>query len=382
MCISKWMLFKRPTPPPSEFVEWCKKEPDVKPTVLSLDQFMRDHKNLPDQNKLVDDFIAEVHSRIQAGTAHVQLNKGMTRQEIKICGEKAFWERGIYHLDIAQGISGILAIENISIHRLNIDNISEFPVRMHLECCNIGSLSIGRRELYSGCIELECVNTNIGRLEMKETPLHSLNMVGGCILGIECPPPGEKSPVSGDVTFTNVFFPRNTNDCFLSGAQAYRSFRHHLMVLQNIQAANLIRSVELAVERETDYGMNKLLSWVYELFSDSGSSTWRPIAWLLGLFVISTLAIFWTGGTAQGLPDAAIYSGWRSVLVEPDSSAWQAAYLAFQPVINPLGMFSSKALLVPKNGWIVALLMVQGLLSPILIALFIFSVRRRFRLHG
>jgi len=376
------MLFKRPSPPPSKFVEWCKKEPDVKPPVLSLDQFMRDHRNLPDQNKLVDDFIANIHSNIQTGTTHIQLNRGMTRHEIKICGEKASWEQGIYHLDITQGISGTLTIENISIHRLNINNDSGFPVVIHLEGCNVGTLSVSRPKADSGCIELVCVNTNIGKLEMKETSLHSMDMTSGCILGLSCPPPGSKNPISGDISFVNVFFPRNTKDYLLSGAQAYRSLRHHLTSLQNIQAANLIRSAELAVERESDYGTNKWLSRLYELFSDFGSSTWRPIAWLFGFFVVSSLVIFFTSGAVQGIPDAVIYSGWRSALIKPDDNLFRTVYLASQPIINPLGIFSPKALLVPKNGWIFTLLLFQGLFSPVWIALFIFAVRRRFRLHS
>ena len=377
-----YSILKRSSPPSHKFVEWCRQIPTVIPGPIKLDEYFRENRSEPDQDKILNSFLEKIHASIQDGIASVDLNRTMTRQEIKICGEDASWDRGLHRLQITQGVSGSFTIENLSIRECFINNKSGYPIIIYLNSCNIFKLTVNTDYNCDGEIEVHCKDTNIGHLEMREAVLNSLIMDGGCILNITCPPPGAKSPIIGDVSFANVFFPRNTKDFLLSGAQAYRSFRHHLMTLQNIQAANLIRSAELSVERETDLGMNKLLGRLYEVFSDHGSSTWRPIAWLLSFFFISFFGIFFVSGAVQGIPDEAMYTGWRSMLIEPGCNVWQALYLAFQPIINPLGIFSSKTFLVPKSGWIAALLMLQGLLSPVLIALFIFAVRRRFRLNG
>ena len=379
----KCHLLKRQALPSREFVEWCREVPTIIPNQMQLDQFIRErNKSEPDQNKLIDSFVENVHSAIQGGIASVSLNQSMTRPEIKLSGGKASWDKGLHQLHITHTISGNFTIENVSIRELSIDITSPDSVAIQLNRCNIARFSLDKSQRIGGPVKIVCKNTNIGFLKMQENAVRSLKMDGGCILDIACPPPGAKSPITGDVAFSNVFFPRNTEDYLLSGAQAYRSFRHHLMTLQNIQAANLIRSAELAVERESDRGMNQYLGLLYEWFSDYGSSTWRPLAWLTGAFLLSLSAIYCSNGATQGLPDSAMYAGWRSVLIEHDGNVWQALYLAFQPIINPLGIFSSKALLVPRHGWLAFLLMVQGLLSPVWIALFIFAVRRRFRLHG
>jgi len=375
-------LLNRPTPPSHEFIDWCQEVQTVIPAPMKLDDFFRNHRDEPDQDKVLNIFLENIHGTVQDGIASVDFNQTMEAGQIVISGGEASNDHGLFRLCITQGVNGEFIVEDVSIRQLWIDNKSGYPIKIHLKRCWISTFALKRTERSTAQVEVRCDSTLIGHLEMQEGSLHSLIMDGGCILDVACPTPGEKSPVSGDVSFTSVFFPRDTKNYLLSGAQAYRSFRHHLMTLQNIQAANLIRSAELAVERETDHGINKLLGKLYELFSDHGSSTWRPIAWLLGFFFISFLVVFCVGGTVQGIPDGSMYTGWRSVLIEPGGGVWQALYLAFQPIINPLGLFSAKAFLVSKNGWIAFLLMVQGVLSPVFIALFIFAVRRRFRLHG
>jgi hypothetical protein len=48
-------------------------------------------------------------------------------------------------------------------------------------------------------------------------------------------------------------------------------------------------------------------------------------------------------------------------------------------VLNPLGIFGTKGAVVANSGWLAIWLFVHGLLSALFIALFIFAVRRRFK---
>lgn len=339
--VMKYNLFKRVALPPRKFVEWCRQAPTNIPQPMSLNQFMREHKNESDQKKLVALFVKQVNSSIQGGIASADFNQALDTGPIIIRGKKDSGEQGFFRLNITMGIRGEFIVEDVSIRELRVDNKSGNPIKIHLKQCHISKFILDNKpDNDAAPVEVRCDNTSIGCLEMHEDAVRSLIMEGGCVLDITCPAPGKKSPITGDVAFSNVFFPRNTKDYLLSGAQAYRSFRHHLMNLQNIQAANLIRSAELAVERETDQSMNKCLGLLYEWFSDHGSSTWRPLAWLLGFFLVSFSIIFCVNGAVQGLPDEAMYAGWRSALIEPGGNIWKALYLAFQPIINPLGIFS------------------------------------------
>jgi hypothetical protein len=178
-----------------------------------------------------------------------------------------------------------------------------------------------------------------------------------------------------------VFLPRVPHKYLITGPQPYRNLRSHLRKLENSQAANFLNSAELAMERHTDRRTNRLLSRLYELFSDYGGSTLRPVLWLLALWCISFVMVFAADG-AQCVTGVD-YTGWREVLKEPGYSgrAWKALVLSGQQIGSPLTLLGAKTLLVPTTWWLAGWSVVHSLLSVILIALFLLAVRRRFKMQ-
>jgi len=236
--------------------------------------------------------------------------------------------------------------------------------------------------------------------------VHRLDMRGGCVLNILVPAPETTNPLTGSIAFTGTFFPENRNDYLLEGPQPYRNMRHHLHAIENAQMANKFHSLELAVEREDDTLANKIFSNLYKYFSDYGASTLRPIGWWVGILISFSLLVFSVNGAVRGNSDDAIYTGWKTAFLvnceetkgdgvfEPRLSsrkpvcvdtvskrAIRSMYLSIQTMLNPLGIFSTKNVATTSTGWLLPLLLFQGLLSAVFIALMIFAIRRRFKMQ-
>lgn len=222
-------------------------------------------------------------------------------------------------------------------------------------------------------------NCKIGTLEI--TNAHQIHMEGGCVLNIQVVAPGNSNPLTGSVNFSNTFFPRNKFEYLLASAQPYRNMRHHLRAIENGHMANLFHSAELAVERADDPFFNKLLSYLYEKLSDFGSSALLPLTYWFGLLIVTAMVVYIFDGAVPAFEDdKGVYTGWRQGLIE-GSEFTKALYLSFRSMINPLGLFGTKELLIPANGKLVMLLSLVGLISVTLLTLFILAVRRRFKMQ-
>ena len=135
------------------------------------------------------------------------------------------------------------------------------------------------------------------------------------------------------------------------------------------------------MEREDDSWTNWFVSHLYEGMSDFGSSVLRPFLWLLLLYSVSVCAIFYSGGAE--VPPLSDLVGWQRTLIDPAwGEYWRAFYLALQPVVNPIGIFGPKWLLIPRYSELAAWLSLHGFLSLILLALLIFAIRRRFKIQA
>lgn len=278
----------------------------------------------------------------------------------------------IEYLYVTQAVR--LRLVNLSIGVLQINSSS---IQVELEKCDVAQLLVSEHRA-----ELRTKQTNIGVLHLRPDSLQHLEMIGGCLLNINCPSPGERNPFTGTVSFSSdVFFPRDRHRYLLKGPQPYRNLRHHLMDLENAQMANRIHSAELAIERDDDSPLNQAISRLYELFSDFGSSTLRPLVWLVALAVVSFFSTYLTSGTTLALrPDQ--YVGWQSIFSRTDyvGDVFKALYLSIQPIANPLGIFAKTPLLIAKSPWLALWLSFQGFISVVLIALTIFAIRRRFKI--
>lgn len=368
----------RSVPPPKRFVEWCRQGMSPPADQLSLREFLDEERKKDlqgwNQETLTDQFFETINKNLREGKASaVAINHHLPAKEYKISGKRNDYEGVLTHLEMSVQPRGGLTIENVSIGHWRITKLG---VAMDIKNNNIATLYVP--EGIHAHLTIE--NTNIGTIKVEHNAVAHLDMRGGCILNLECPPPGTENPFTGSVSLSNVFLPRCTEKYLLEGPQPYRNLRYHLRSLENAQTANLVHAAELAVERKTDTKTNKLLSMLYELFSDFGSSTLRPLVWLGALLVFSALIIYTRDGAV--LTDQ-MYAGWQSVLQEQnhEGRVLRSAVMALEPVISPLSIFTSKALLVPKDVWMAIWSGFQRIFSVIFIALFVLAVRRRFKMQ-
>jgi len=298
-------------------------------------------------------------------------------REYEINGSGATLDKYVQSLVIQTAIR--LVLSEVSIKELHVNVAGGVTIRA--TNCNIAQL---RNDVLNASTEIRLYQSNVGTLRLRSGALSHLEMWGGSLLNVDCPPPGGGNPFTGTVSFTkNVFFPRRRNSYILPGPQPYRNMRYHLRSLENAQMANLIHSAELAVERGDDSRMNRILSHLYEWMSDFGSSALRPLVWQGVLFVLSFSLILSSDGAVHASQDpTSELVGWQQVLIDPRWGACaRAAYLALQPLVNPIGIFGPRSLLVPRFPWLAVWLSVAGILGIILLALFIFAIRRRFKIQ-
>lgn len=352
-----WHYKKRPT---REFVEWCRGNP---PTTTKIFNAREIHEAIA---------LLKRHSQ----PIEITIDRTLGAETLVLDGGGIDYRNCITKLTIPDTTIKNLSIENVAIGSLSLE-IKTLQV-------TIRNSAISRLRLLYGGVVLE--NCNIGTLALVGHPqgligTHELTVSGGCILDIECPAPWTPSPFQGPASFSNVFLPRNPVDYLIKGPQPYRNVRSHLRKLENSQGANLFHSAELAMERKTDSRANKVLGFLYETFSDYGSSTLRPLAWLVGLWYLSFLVIFLTDGATQ--VTGVDYSGWRAVLQEADcwGRFWRAMVLSLQQISSPLTILGAKTLLVAKYTWLASWSVIHSLLSVVLIALFVLAVRRRFKMQ-
>ncbi len=353
---------------------WCRSEPPK--AVGNNLNWSRNNATSP----AFDQHLKEVAAGIKKGMAgswqiSEAIPAGIFHLNVDMCSQDFV----LSNLSIGNpGPLGVLVIRGIRVWNVSLYWQGSTPHTdpIVFENCEIANLNMH----HDSRVSLK--NTSVGNLII--TKAHQIHMQGGCVLNIQIPAPGNETPLTGSVSFSNTFFPRKRGQYLLSGSQPYRNMRHHLRTIENGHMADLFHSAELAVERQDDTFINRLLSHAYELFSDFGSSALRPLLWWLLLFVLTVAIIFHADGAVQAFASDDYYQGWRSSLL--DSNTWYAdllrsGYLAFRSMINPLGLFGVRELLAPVTGWLVIYLSFAGLLSVVLITLFVLAVRRRFKMQ-
>jgi hypothetical protein len=152
-----------------------------------------------------------------------------------------------------------------------------------------------------------------------------------------------------------------------------------MLKLENNPMVARFHSLEQRLERQYAGRFDNLISRFYGILSNFGSSTIRPVLWFLGLFAITFLVALWRGAT--GAPSSELI-GWQTGLVGNSLGAClrRAFTLTAQSTLNPLGIFGTKGAVVAQDGWLALWLTLHGLFSAILVTLFVFAVRRRFKI--
>ncbi|MEX3016362.1 hypothetical protein [Gymnodinialimonas hymeniacidonis] len=145
------------------------------------------------------------------------------------------------------------------------------------------------------------------------------------------------------------------------------------------EIAHLARGHELAIEQSTTRGLYGLWLRLWGLTSDHGLSPGKPLAWLLGLFLLNTLMIC-LSGSELGLSNDQL-AGWRTNLNDGShaDSLERAIVSSFEGLTSPLGVVSGRRLVIPSNNFAAGFQVFYGFSALGLISLSVFSVRRRFK---
>ncbi|MDH5328254.1 MAG: hypothetical protein OEZ68_22100 [Gammaproteobacteria bacterium] len=262
----------------------------------------------------------------------------------------------------------------VSLHASHLD--------LELVDCQIGELWVQKTgNLHRS--NLKITNTYIGKLVLVEDTIGDFDIRGGFVGNIECPPPGTGNPFSGSVKVSaKVDFPTTPTEGFIQGAQPYKNMQHHFRALDNHLAADIFHSLEMRMERHNDSPWSNLFNIFYGLISNYGASIGKPLAWLAGLFLVCSVAIYGYDGAEKASADDQ-YSGWQKNLISPDKDTARIAkalYLTASYTVNPLGVFKTKNLIVPKDYPALAVSTVYSIFSSASFTLLILAIRRRFKL--
>lgn len=360
------------------FLHWCKS--DERPpegNAVSFSDFL-EKRDRVDINAIEKEFFVKIQEKLDNHeTFSLSIGKTLHGEfGIGRPGRKNM-ESDIFHLSLSyQGQP--FNLKNLNIWRIHI--YGNRHNRVHIQNCNIGELTcFSHNDRYGS--EIKMTDSQVGLLVLEPKSVRNFDISGGCIFNLDCPPPDGENPFTGSIMLNDVFFPRSTRTYPISGPQPYRNLRSHLSTLHNVAGTNVVHAAEQAIERETDTSWNKILSYLYEMFSDFGSSPIRPIAWLVGLSLFSVLLIYLFDGADLAVETSA-YRGWQTLLIDSGVSGRIARsfVLGFQPITNPLGILGTKTLLVPKSVGLSIWLGIQGLASAVFVALFILALRRRFKM--
>ncbi|MGQ0663758.1 MAG: hypothetical protein ACT4P2_09255 [Pseudomonadota bacterium] len=231
-----------------------------------------------------------------------------------------------------------------------------------------------RRLRIADAATISLVDCYVHVLALGEDSVRELLLSGGMIAMFECPPAYGPNPFIGRVSITNLYLPRHEREIGCQVSHQFRAMRAHLSAIHDTLSAGAFHSAELAMERPHDKPVNRVIGYIYEIMSDYGNSTLRPIVSLGVVYAVISVFVLLFDPLTTG-PDLI---GWHGDL-EQSRLLRALAYPLFA-IFNPLGVFSSKPILIATHALWSFGLTVLGLLGTFSLGLFVIGLRRRFKL--
>lgn len=290
--------------------------------------------------------------------------------------------------ELAVNFPGRVNIRNCIIDRLIVKGNTE---SLHVSGCWIGRIEFSASD--NNIQNLEFKDTIVGRVSLTNRKIVSLEVIGGAVLDLYVPPPGQPNPFLGNVVIdTATYLPvrtdrnlitREADSILFRGPQNYRSLRSHLEQIENNPMASFIRSKELAAERIYDKGLIWLFSFFYMVFGSYGQSAGRPLFCFLSGYIAVSWAIGYFDGASLGLSNEH-YSGVWEHLTRNDVVGQYARGFALpiQSLGNPFSWINPRKLLVSNDVVITAILFLHGVFSLGMLFLAGLSIRRRFKISS
>ena len=193
------------TKPNEAFVQWCKKEEEEVNEIKSYnykDKFLIDRGKTDLENQVrtlktlnerikVDDIEEIFFPKSKSQPESESINVKYT-----IDGELAEKRKKyVKKIRIENDIKGKITFSNFKVQKFGINLDESDEVNIALDNCEIANLNIvhGTGKL----IRLWIRDTIIGSLSLSTDSIRHFEMEGGCLLYIECPPPGLANPFAG-----------------------------------------------------------------------------------------------------------------------------------------------------------------------------------------
>jgi len=214
-------------------------------------------------------------------------------------------------------------------------------------------------------------NTLIAHLILRERTVKDFQMHKGCIIELNVPDINENFPTNGLFVMNNVYMPCKSLEKFSNNEQSFRNMRNHLEKLNNHYAANEFQVMESLSEREHDSAINNIFSRLYENTSRFGSSIYNPIILLIfiGIITFYYVLFFDNVTVVQG-------SGYTEKI---DTIYKRSFFTSLNTIVTPWSIFQSNKIIIPDDIAAFLILGMFRIISTVLWALLILSIRKRFK---
>lgn len=321
-------------------------------------------RGISDANRAAQEFVDEWESALAAGPTAINFTFG--QQELLNAIKGKIPKINKFGINARKDFTA--EVENKLIQRLNIQGGNKLKLRN----CTIKEIDCRETERASSSLVL--INCWVGYLRIGSRSLNYFEMRGGGVRRLRTPLPNEDNPFVGSVTVApSVAFSPD-----LENAQAFRNLRHHLMAMHNQEAASVFHSAEMRTLFKQQSRLDKVFNVLYRGISDYGNSTGRPLIW----FSIFALINFMVMVLSNGAVSTSQVEGWQRALLTTDCTGniLRSATITFIQILNPLGVFGLRHLVVAKSMPLAASNAILCFAATVSLGFFIFALRRRFRL--
>jgi hypothetical protein len=245
-------------------------------------------------------------------------------------------------------------------------------INLSFKNCTIQRINCGARDGPSALSMSDCW---IGSLVMEPKSLRFFEMRGGSVTDLQSPLTSEHGPFVGSVNIVGAYFSAK-----IENAQAFRNLRRHLTSLHNQEAASVFHSAEMRALFNEQGVLDRFFNLLYRFISDYGNSTVRPLSWFLLFAALNFFVFFITDGAIASAGSEAV--GWQSLLLDESTFgvALRAGTITLTQILNPLGIFGHRSLLIANSLGLVVANASLCLFATVSLAFFILALRRRFRL--
>jgi hypothetical protein len=371
--------------PPSYFAfqAWCAKPGEPVGETISFDAFSSDRR----EGESFPDWVARKRKENEGKWVSVQIdqqwNNHWSKKELRISLDvdqhwNDHWAQEVPVIDGGK-------IANLEFrpggdarrHRVfnsEVKNLTDTGCALHIRNCRVDHLTLsnGSDVVIEDCwfrvLECHSNGPSFGRLRIWRGGILDLRLVG--------------EGRFRDAVFVRTWVPRFRLPGETFDVASHRELRAQFTSENDSLAAGVFHAAELSMERPNDPSrMNWLVGLVYELGCDYGNRTFRPVGWLLFVFLVLGAFAFFCDIGVLAMNEKELF-GWQKHLHGNGCAPrlLRSAVLAVQALGNPLSLFA-KPLVIAKEPWQALVLMSGSVVGILAIAMFFISVRRRFRLE-